>query len=208
MELLIDGLVDGSIMSEDIPVLKDVEGLKKRCHKHIQEEAISEAVELQQSKWREEGTVFPGHPDVCESDALGRVYTVHPNNAECFYPRLLLHTIREPTSFTDLKTVEARVCETYREACLKLGLLEDDQHWDSTLKEASLTRFPPQFRDLFALIITTCAPTNPSSLWQTYKNRLSEDILQQKRRENPDIDLHYISQIYNETLILLENKCL
>ncbi|GBL69571.1 hypothetical protein AVEN_32799-1 [Araneus ventricosus] len=75
---------------------------------------------------RKQCTVFPGHSNVFDSDALRRVYTVHPNNAECFNLSLLLHTIREPTSFTDLKTVGGQVCETYREACIKLGLLEDD----------------------------------------------------------------------------------
>ncbi|GBN37313.1 hypothetical protein AVEN_114825-1 [Araneus ventricosus] len=71
---------------------------------------------------RKQGSVFPGHPNVFESDALGHVYTV--------------------------------------------------------------------------------------ILWQKYKERLSEDILQQKQRENPDIDLHNAPQIYNETRILLEDKCL
>ncbi|GBM12889.1 hypothetical protein AVEN_114968-1 [Araneus ventricosus] len=125
---------------------------------------------------RKQGTVFTGHPDVYEINALGRAYTVHPNNAECFYLRLLLHTIRGPTSFTDLKSVEGQVCESYREACLKLGLLEDDQRWNSTLQEASVTHFSSQLR-----------------------------VLHQKRRENPDIDLNYLSY---ETLILLEDKCL
>ncbi|GBM00871.1 hypothetical protein AVEN_257377-1 [Araneus ventricosus] len=46
----------------------------------------------------------------------------------------------------------------------------------------------------------------PSSLCQKYKERLREDILHQKQRENPD--LHYVPQIYNETLTLLEDKCL
>ncbi|RCN29090.1 hypothetical protein ANCCAN_25155 [Ancylostoma caninum] len=66
--------------------------------------------------------------DVRASDALGRVYTVHPNNDECYFLRLLLHTVRGPTSFTDLKTVDGEVCETYREACQRRGLLENDQH--------------------------------------------------------------------------------
>ncbi|GBM35000.1 hypothetical protein AVEN_240362-1 [Araneus ventricosus] len=50
MELLSDGLVDGSIASEEIPVLQDVEGLKKRRHTHVQQEATSEAVVFQQCK--------------------------------------------------------------------------------------------------------------------------------------------------------------
>ncbi|KIH61446.1 hypothetical protein ANCDUO_08282 [Ancylostoma duodenale] len=52
---------------------------------------------------RKQGAAVPGG-DVRASDALGRVYTVHPNNDECYYLRLLLHTVRGPTSFTDLKT--------------------------------------------------------------------------------------------------------
>ncbi|RCN48933.1 hypothetical protein ANCCAN_05042 [Ancylostoma caninum] len=76
---------------------------------------------------RKQGAPVPG-TDVRESDALGRVYTVHPNNDECYFLRLLLHTVRGPTSFADLKIVDGEVCETYREACQRRGLLENDQH--------------------------------------------------------------------------------
>ncbi|GBO41814.1 hypothetical protein AVEN_157362-1 [Araneus ventricosus] len=56
--------------------------------------------------------------------------------------------------------------------------------------------------------ITTCSPSNSPSLWEKSKDRFSEDVFHLKQRENPDIDLHYVLQIYNETLIVLENKCL
>lgn len=91
---------------------------------------------------RKQGAIVPGHPDVRASDALGRVYTVHPSNAECFYLRMLLHEVRGPTSFQTIKTIDGEVCETYREACFKLGLLENDQHWNTTLTEASETCHP------------------------------------------------------------------
>jgi hypothetical protein len=39
---------------------------------------------------RKQGDAVPGHLDVCSTDALGCVYTVHPKNNECFYLRLLL----------------------------------------------------------------------------------------------------------------------
>ncbi|XP_062817668.1 uncharacterized protein LOC134293583 [Anolis carolinensis] len=76
---------------------------------------------------RKQGMSVSGH-DAVASEALGRVYTVHPNNAECFFLRILLHTVRGPMSFAFLKTVNGEVCNTFREACQKLGLLEDDQH--------------------------------------------------------------------------------
>lgn len=68
---------------------------------------------------------------VFQSDAMGRIYTVHPSNIECFYLRLLLINVRGPESFRDLRTVDGVLCVTYREACQKLGLLEDDTHWDT-----------------------------------------------------------------------------
>ncbi|CAH0703019.1 unnamed protein product [Spodoptera exigua] len=39
---------------------------------------------------RKQGTPVPDWPQVFSSDALGRMYTVHPRNDECFYLRLLL----------------------------------------------------------------------------------------------------------------------
>ena len=52
-----------------------------------------------------------------------------------------LHTVRRPISFADLKTVDREECEIFREACQRCVLLEDDQHWNLTLFEASLTGF-------------------------------------------------------------------
>lgn len=95
------------------------------------------------------------------STALGRVYTVHPNNAECFFLRMLLHEVRGPTSFSKLKEIDGKVLETYREACLELGLLENEKHWNLTLAEAALTNHPSQLRTLFAIILTNCLPANP-----------------------------------------------
>ncbi|CAB3223043.1 unnamed protein product [Arctia plantaginis] len=36
---------------------------------------------------RKQGDAVPGYPDVRSTDALGRMYTVHPKNDECFYLR-------------------------------------------------------------------------------------------------------------------------
>ncbi|KIH47497.1 hypothetical protein ANCDUO_22443 [Ancylostoma duodenale] len=72
---------------------------------------------------RKQGVPVPGY-DIRASDALGRVYTVHPNSDECYYLRLLLHTVRGPTSFAELKTVNGELCETYKEdkglVCLRM----------------------------------------------------------------------------------------
>ncbi|GBP32214.1 hypothetical protein EVAR_27638_1 [Eumeta japonica] len=148
-----------------------------------------------------------GHPEIMKTNAIGRVYTVHPNNAECFYLRMLLHEIRGPTNFTDLRTIDGYICHTYREACQRLGLLENDNHWELTLQEATLTASAEQIRELFAIILTT-NPSNPKQLWDSFKRNMSDDILYQIRQANPELIIEFNDDIFNETLIRLEDKCL
>jgi hypothetical protein len=159
-------------------------------------------------KLRVQGTAVVGYPNVRETDALGRVYTVHPNNFECFFLRLLLHTVRGPTSFVALRTVNGRVCATFREACQLHGLLEDDQQWDATMSEAAAAQSPARLRNLFALILTTCEPSNPKQLWESYKESLTEDILRETRRQNPGMNLDYTPDMFNQVLVILEDKTL
>ncbi|GFQ72534.1 ATP-dependent DNA helicase [Trichonephila clavata] len=141
-------------------------------------------------------------------DALGRLYTVHPNNAECFYLRLLLINVRGPTSFQELKTVNGHVCATFREACQKLNLLENDAHWDISLADASHTAQPQQIRTLFFIILTTYFPANPKGLWGKYKEYMSEDILHRMRRINANPNIQFTSNVYSEAMILIEDVCL
>ena len=159
-------------------------------------------------KRRRQGTTVPGWDGVKASDALGRVYTVHPNNFECFFLRLLLHTVKGPTSFEELRTVNGQICATFREACQLRGLLEDDTHWNDTMVEATVAQSPARLRYLFAILLTTCGPSNPKQLWETHKESLAEDILIQTRRQNPGLDLTYTDDMFNQTLILLEDKVL
>ncbi|GFR27826.1 ATP-dependent DNA helicase [Trichonephila clavata] len=111
---------------------------------------------------RKQGRAVQGHLNLYSTNALGRLYTVHPKNAECFYLRSLLINVRGPTSFQELKTVDGHVCATFREACQKLNLLENDAHWDISFGDASNTAQPQQIR---TLILTTCFLANPNDLW-------------------------------------------
>lgn len=53
---------------------------------------------------RKQGKRVEGHSELFSTDALGRIYRVHPNNAECFYLRLLLVNVLGPTSFQNLNS--------------------------------------------------------------------------------------------------------
>lgn len=149
-----------------------------------------------------------GFDKIFKDNTIGRVYTVHPKNAECFYLRLLLHKIRGPTSFLDLKTVDGYICETYREACQRLGLLENDNHWEYALEEAAQTANANQIRQLFAIILTSCNPSNPNQLWMKYRESMSDDILAEMRRNHPDLEINFNDDIFNRALILLEDRCI
>ena len=68
--------------------------------------------------------------NIYSTNALGRIYTVHPRNEECFYLRLLLVNVPGQTSIQFLGNIDGELCATYREASQRLHLLEDDVHWD------------------------------------------------------------------------------
>ncbi|GFQ88846.1 ATP-dependent DNA helicase [Trichonephila clavata] len=157
---------------------------------------------------REQGRAVQGHLNLYSTGALGRLYTVHPNNAECFYLRLLLINVRGPTSFQELKTANGHVCATFREACQKLNILENDAHWDISLADASNTAQPQQIRTLFSIILTTCFPANPKDLREKNKDYMSEDILHRMRRINANPNIQFTSNIYSEALILIQDVCL
>ena len=61
-------------------------------------------------------------------DTIGRVHSVGPASGDLYYLRMLLHHnhCQGKTSFTDLRTVNGEVCETYQRVCEGLGLLQGD----------------------------------------------------------------------------------
>lgn len=86
--------------------------------------------------------------------------------------------------------------------------MEDEKHWDDTLNEASLVSTPKQLRTLFAIILTSCSPSNPITLWNNHKESLSEDLLVQKRKRHFNHSIEYSDEIFNKSLILIENECI
>ncbi|GFW00167.1 ATP-dependent DNA helicase [Trichonephila clavipes] len=153
---------------------------------------------------RKKGKAVSGYPEIKKDQVLGRVYTVHPGNAECYYLRLLLHKIPGPTSFTALKIVTGVVQPSFQAACKALGVLEDDVHWNSTLKEASISESPNKIRELFAIILVFCQVGDPMKLWEKHRDSLSEDVKKQIEAQQGNIDL-YLDIVYNQCLILLED---
>ncbi|CAH2226617.1 jg9019, partial [Pararge aegeria aegeria] len=155
-------------------------------------------------KRRIQGTSVQNWPGVKSGDALGRVYTVHVTNMECFCLRMLLHHVRGPTSFNDLKKYNNQEFSTFREACEARGLLEDDNHWNITLEEAAQCRSAAKVRMLFAILIATCGLSNPQQLWERYKIQMADDILHRVQHHNPNVT--YNDFIFNEALTKIEDQ--
>ncbi|GJW73349.1 DNA helicase, partial [Tanacetum coccineum] len=76
----------------------------------------------------------------------------------------------------NIRTVVARSTGHQSAACQALGLLEDDQEWENTIKEAACTATPAELRTLFAHILSFCQFTDPSTLWKHVWRSMSEDI--------------------------------
>lgn len=157
---------------------------------------------------RKRGVPVVGWPGVMKEHALGRVYTVHPNNSECFYLRLLLHEVRGPTSFEALKTVNGVLNPTFQAACKMLGLLEDDHNWHSTLEEAALLQSPAKMRDLFSVMLVFCQISDPLALWEDFKEYLSEDFKRGLQKEIGENVENFKDVILNECLSEIEEAVL
>ena len=111
---------------------------------------------------------------VKKSDTIGRVHSLSPASGDVFYLRMLLHHdhCKGKISFQDMLTLHIQgdpvMCESYKEVCLKLGLLQDDQEWDQALTEAAIVRYPSALRDMFVTILMFCEPSNPRKLFDTH----------------------------------------
>ena len=139
------------------------------------------------------------------SSAIGRVYNVHPRQAECFFLRLLLHHQTGCCSFENLRTVDGNLYPSFREACRALGLLEDDAHWRTAMEEASAHASPHSLRVLFSILLTSCQLADPLHLWETHKNSMTEDLLHRYRQATREFDAPFTPALYNDALIRIED---
>ena len=101
-----------------------------------------------------------------KNEKLFSFYHFNVNVGDRFYIRVLLNHVRGATSFTHLRTVTIPgqgtvVCDTFREACVALGLLLDDEEWDRLLTETASYAQPASLRAVFVTVLLECQPANP-----------------------------------------------
>ncbi|XP_039282843.1 uncharacterized protein LOC120351029 isoform X2 [Nilaparvata lugens] len=200
----------------NVEYCNSVKSIKYIC-KYVNKGSDMAVFSVQSDKWnvtrkvfvrRKRGEPVNGHPGIFKENTIGRLYTVHPNQDECFYLRMLLVNVPGPTSFQQLKIVDGVTHATFRATCQALNLLENDQQWNICINDACNTAHPNQIRALFAIILTACFPSSPTELWERYRSHMAEDILHRVRLENANMTLEFTEAIYNEALINIEDKCL
>ncbi|CAG8732633.1 6142_t:CDS:2 [Cetraspora pellucida] len=59
-------------------------------------------------------------------NTIRRMYFVHPRAGEHYYLRMLLNTMREATSFENLRTINGVIYATFKNTCSALSLLQDN----------------------------------------------------------------------------------
>ncbi|KAL3361944.1 hypothetical protein AABB24_014672 [Solanum stoloniferum] len=107
---------------------------------------------------------------------IGRVVTCHPTEEERYYLRLLLMNVRGPKSYEDLRTVNGVQYNSFREAAEKRELLLCDNNLVECMTEAANYQMPSSLRQLFAMLLIYCNPTNPRELWERFESPMSEDF--------------------------------
>ncbi|XP_035835819.1 uncharacterized protein LOC110888316 [Helianthus annuus] len=108
---------------------------------------------------------------------IGRIHSVSPSTGEAYYLRILLNKVKGPTSFDDIKTVNGRVYDTFRDACYALGLLDDDSEYIEAIKEANISGSAAYIRNLFATMLLSSTLSRPEVVWESTWKYMTDDFL-------------------------------
>ena len=109
-------------------------------------------------------------------EAVGRMVSIHPKSGDTFYLRLLLKNRSGALSYEDLRTIEDVEHPDNKSACIALNLCESDKQWVDCLKEAVFMSVPHSIRQLFVNILLHCQPSDPLSIYNEFRNDMSEDF--------------------------------
>lgn len=94
---------------------------------------------------------------------------------ERFHLYLLLRHVLGFTSFEALRTVNGFLCESFKEACLKLRLLDDDAEAIEVLNQAKKRCRPKTMRRLFANLLRFGAVNEPERVFMDFLQALTLD---------------------------------
>nr|KAJ0215763.1 hypothetical protein LSAT_V11C300143230 [Lactuca sativa] len=144
--------------------------------------------------------------------AIGRIHSVSPKLGEAYFLRFLLNKVKGPTSFDDIRTVNGQTHSSFRDACYKLGLLDDDKEYIDAIKEASHFGSGFYLRFLFATLLMCNSMSKAEVVWENTWEYLADGILYRQRQRFKSAELSLgVDELKNLTLfeiqqILLRNN--
>ena len=92
---------------------------------------------------------------------------------------MLLNIVYDVISFKNLHTINGIIYPSFKEACIALGLLQNDEEWDHCLKKAEQVQIEIQLHKLFIILLLFCKVTKSEVLWKAHISSFSDDILYQ-----------------------------
>jgi len=70
--------------------------------------------------------------------SIGHMYYAHLTLGERYYLRMLLNCVKGATFYEHLWTVDGTEHDTFKDACIAMSLLVDNNEWHPALEEAGL----------------------------------------------------------------------
>ncbi|XP_046434513.1 uncharacterized protein LOC124186674 [Neodiprion fabricii] len=110
---------------------------------------------------------------------VSRMTNVSPRDSERFHLKLILGHATNARSFIDLRTVNGKEWNTFREAAVDMGLTATNDEAFKIFDEAVSLLMPKRLRHFFVWYLIGEMPSNAIDLWNTYKKALSEDFVDQ-----------------------------
>ena len=112
---------------------------------------------------------------------VGKIFYVPLGSRELYYLRMLLNTVKRPTCYDDMKTVNDVLYPPFKDACYALGLLDNDKEYIDGIIEASFWGSANYLRSFFVIVLDSNCLSRPELAWEKTWNLLSEDILHRQQ---------------------------
>ncbi len=100
---------------------------------------------------------------------------VSPSAGEHYFLRTLLMKVKGAISFEPLRIVNSVVHDTFKSACIALGLYDFDDEWNVCLEKALDMQTGALLRSLFVTILAFGVPSELCMLWDNYKEHICDD---------------------------------
>ena len=112
-------------------------------------------------------------------ETIGQLYSIHPTQIELYALQLLLNHVKGPKSYQDIQTVKRVLHDSFKDAAIALGLVQDDYIWIECMKEHHDWQTNIHLiHQLFVTIIAKYEVNKHKTFYKTCKNYLHVDFLQ------------------------------